>query len=131
MAHNATAQTQEQINAGLQLANERFNEQLQELRQLPFILKAKEIELQETMSKLKIAEKTINALSNDLEGCIVKCEFLTKDLEQEKKFNCDARLQIDTLKSTSIYLLILIYYLFVITSFWFQYTVIITKYLQL
>lgn len=78
---------QEQINSGLQLTNERIKEQLGELGHLPFILEAKQLELQEALSKLKLSERTISALSDDLESCIIKCELLQKDVELERTKN--------------------------------------------
>lgn len=59
--------TKIQINEGLQLVNEKLDAEIQQLRHLPFVLQKREREINESNKKFKIFEKTINALTDDME----------------------------------------------------------------
>lgn len=59
--------TETQLNEGLQLVNEKLDAEIQQLRHLPFVLQKREREINESNQKFKIFEKTINALTDDME----------------------------------------------------------------
>ena len=93
---------QTQQNLHLQMANDRLKEQLKEVSHLPFILETKQLELDEIQSKLKLSEKTIAALSSDLEACIVKCELMQKDIENERELSTKLRREKENFNTESM-----------------------------
>lgn len=76
-----------QSAAALELKSELMQREISQMQHMPVELKAKQVELDELRSTLKVREQTIDALANDLEQCLSHSENLKVDIENERVAN--------------------------------------------
>lgn len=111
------------VNEGLE-----FKKELQDLRRLPIVLHAKQLEIQGLLHKLQISDRTMNALSTDLEGCIVRNCFLSQELDMERKQNMELKLNVAEMQSEGNIISCL--FLFIILSDFNVFLIVLRKEMQ-
>lgn len=90
--------TEQQASLNLEYRNELLSKELNKLQHLPMEIRAKEIELDEIRSALKIRDNTIDALAKDLEQCLTHSESQTIEIENERVANRNLLTEISKLR---------------------------------
>lgn len=88
-----------QKSQALEIKNELMEREITQMNHLPVELKAKQVEIDEVRSALKIRDNTIDALAKDLEQCLMHSDKLKADIEMERVANKNLLTEVSTLQS--------------------------------